>query len=153
SNYAPALAEGHAFDMDPLLEFDNYETRKLPVVNKIAPGCITTHGHRGGIRLNSIAGRAAGDAATTLDASVIIGHTHRPGTSGDSVGYAGKSRVLTGMEVGDLMDMKKAQYLKGGSANWQQGFGIVHIEGTHVQATPVLISGKKFTVDGVTYNV
>ena len=153
SKYAPALAESHAFDMDQLLEFDNYEIRKWPEFNKIAPGGITTHGHRGGIRLNSIAGRTAGNAAKKLDTSLIMGHTHRLGISSDSVGYAGKSRVLTGMEVGNLMDMKKAQYLKGGSANWQQGFGIVHVEGTHVQATPVLISGKKFTVDGVTYNV
>src|SRR5690606_14038131 len=29
SKYAPALAESHAFDMDILLEFDNYEIRKL----------------------------------------------------------------------------------------------------------------------------
>lgn len=154
SKYAPALAESGAFNMETLLSFEDYEIRKLPEFNKITPGWITTHGHRGGIRLTQIAGNTALNAARKLGVSVIMGHTHRLGKGSHSTGYDGRvTQTLTGMEVGNLMDMRQAGYLKGGAANWQQGFGIVHIDGPHVQATPISINAKKFTVDGVVYNV
>lgn len=151
--YAPALAESHAFDMDQLLEYDNYEIRKLPPFYNFAPGWIATHGHLGGIRLTQNAGSTALGAAKKLGASVIMGHTHRLGVASYRTGYGGNGPIVTGMEVGNLMDMKKAQYLKGGTANWQQGFGVVHVDGKHVQATPIHIHGKKFVVDGQTYAV
>jgi predicted phosphodiesterase len=154
AKYAPALRESHAFDMDVLLEYDNYEIRKLPSFYNFAPGWIATHGHLGGIRLTQIAGNTALNAAKKLGASVVMGHTHRLGIGSYSVGYGGTvSTTFTGMEVGNLMDMRQAGYLKGAAGNWQQGFGLIHVDGKHVQATPVRISGKKFVVDGVTYNV
>lgn len=154
ARYAPALAESHAFDMDVLLEYDNYEIRKLPNFYNFAPGWLFTHGHLGGIRLTQNAGATALGAAKKLGHSVIMGHTHRLGVASHSTGYGGSvSQTLTGMEVGNLMDMKQAGYLKGAAGNWQQGFGIVHVDGKHVQATPIRISGKKFVVDGKTYTV
>lgn len=154
AKYAPALSESHAFDMDTLLEYDNYEIRKLPHFYNFAPGWLMTHGHLGGIRLTQNAGSTALNAAKKLGHSIIMGHTHRLGVGSYSTGYGGTvSQTLTGMEVGNLMDMKAAGYLKGAAGNWQQGFGLVHVDGKHVQATPIRISGRKFVVDGVTYNV
>lgn len=154
SKYAPALSETSAFNMETLLEFENYEIRKLPDFYKFADNWLFTHGHLGGISLSRIAGNTALNAAKKLGASVIMGHTHRLGIGSHSVGYGGTiSQTLTGMEVGNLMDMRQAGYLKGAAGNWQQGFGLVHVDGKHVQATPIRISGRKFVVDGVTYNV
>jgi hypothetical protein len=45
------------------------------------------------------------------------------------------------------MDMRKASYLGIGSANWQTGFGLLHIDGRNV--TPVAVPIHK---DG-TFNV
>lgn len=153
SKYAPALGQSHAFDMDVLLEYDNYEIRKLPAFYNFAPGWVATHGHLGGIRLAQVAGNTALNAAKKLGVSVVMGHTHRLGIGSYTLGYGGNGVTVTGLEVGNLMDMKQAQYLKGGTANWQQGFGIIQVDGKHVQATPVRISGKKFIVDGQTYTV
>jgi len=47
------------------------------------------------------------------------------------------TRTLWGMEVGNLMDMRKATYLKGGYGNWQQGFGLLYVDGNKV--TPQLV--------------
>lgn len=152
--YAPALAESEAFHMPTLLEYENYEIRKLPDFYKFAPGWVFTHGHLGGISLSRIAGNTALNAARKLGVSVVMGHTHRLGKGSHSVGYEGKVlQTLTGMEVGNLMNMKAAGYLKGAAGNWQQGFALIHVDGAHVQATPINISNKKFVVEGVTYNV
>lgn len=156
AKYAPALAYAASkpFHVETLLQFDEYEIELLPEFNRIAPGWITTHGHRGGISLSRIAGNTALNAARKLGTSLIMGHTHRLGRGSESVGYDGKIvRQITGLEVGNLMDMKAAGYLKGGTANWQQGFGLIHIDGPHVQATPVSITNRRFVVDGVTYQV
>jgi hypothetical protein len=51
---------------------------------------------------------------------VCIGHTHRAGIVPHTEAYGGKvTRTVYGMEVGCLMDMGKAGYLKSGGANWQ----------------------------------
>jgi hypothetical protein len=61
----------------------------------------------------------------------------------DSVGVNGRLKTVYGIEVGHLMDIRKASYLKAHSANWQQGIGIVHVNDRKVTAYPVpLIGGK-----------
>lgn len=155
SSYAPALVGTDHFDFENLLDFDSYGAKKLPDFYDFTPNWVITHGHRGGIRLTQEAGRTALNAATTkFFRSVIMGHTHRLGKVSKSFGYGGEiHRSFTGLEVGNMMDMRLAQYLKGGTANWQQGFAVVHIDGGHVNAQPIEVSDKKFTVDGVTYKV
>lgn len=154
AKYAPALVESESFNFETLLDFDGYGITRLPEFNKIAPGWITTHGHRGGIRLTQKAGDTALNAAIKLNTSVIIGHTHRLGLKPHSTGYGGRiTNQVWGMEVGNLMDMKLAQYLKGGTANWQQGFGLVTIDGKHVKPEIIPITGGRFSVDGSTWEV
>lgn len=154
SKYAPALAESGAFDIDVLLDFDGFGVTKLPDFYDVAPGWVTTHGHRGGIRLSQIAGNTALNAAKKFGTSVVMGHTHRMGIGSYTYGVAGSSRlVVTGMEVGNLMDMKKAGYLKGGTGNWQQGFGLLTVNGQHVKPEVVPISRGSFSVDGEVWKV
>lgn len=57
------------------------------------------------------------------------------------------------MEVGNLMNMKLATYLKGGTANWQQGFGLLTIESGHVKPEIITIHNGRFSVDGETWEV
>ncbi|WP_301546711.1 metallophosphoesterase [Gordonia sp. X0973] len=152
--YAPALAESNAFDMDVLLDFDGFGVELLPEFYDIAPGWLSTHGHRGGIRLSQISGSTALNAAKKFGKSVVCGHTHRLGLSHFSSGYAGRSVVdVSGMEVGNLMDMKKAQYLKGGSANWKQGFGMLHIDGNVVKPEIIPITKGAFIAGGETWRI
>lgn len=152
AKYAPALAASRQFDFDVLLDFDGYGINVLPEFHEFTPGWLMTHGHRGQISLSRIAGNTALNAAKRFGKSVIMGHTHRAGIGHHSEGYGGKiSRQLTGVEVGNLMDMRRAQYLKGGTANWQQAFGLIKVDGRHVQADVVMVHNGRFTVEGVVY--
>jgi metallophosphoesterase superfamily enzyme len=155
TKYAPALAEyENQFHIENLLDFDGFGVKLLEEFHTIAPGWVTTHGHRGQISLSRIAGNTALNAARKFGTSVIMGHTHRMGICSHTEGYGGTAtRVLTGMEVGNLLDMRRAEYLKGGTGNWQQGFGIVTIEGKHVKAEVIPIEHGKFTVDGHVWEV
>lgn len=150
---APALAGTLTFHMETLCDFDGFGVTLLPEFYDIAPGWVSTHGHRGGIRLSPIAGNTALNAAKRFGKSVVMGHTHRLGVLSHTTGYGGNGKVLTGMEVGNLMNMKLAGYLKGATANWQQGFGVLTVDGQHVTPQPVIIKARKFTVDGQTWEV
>lgn len=154
SKYAPALQESGAFSMSTLFDFDGFGVTELPEFYDIAPGWISTHGHRGGIRLSQISGSTALNAAKKFGKSVVCGHTHRLALTHFASGYAGRSTVeVSGMEVGNLMDMKQATYLKGGSANWKQGFGILHQDGGVVRAEAIPINRRAFIVEGETWNI
>lgn len=154
SRYAPALAESGAFNVENLLDFDGFGIRLLPEFYPVAPGWVTTHGHRGGLSMSRIAGNTALNAARKFGTSVVMGHTHRAGTLSHTEGYGGvPKRILTGVEVGNLMNMKLAQYLKGGTGNWQQAFGLLTVDGRYVKPEVVPINKGRFTVDGHTWEV
>src|SRR4051794_39933970 len=111
-----------------------------------------THGHLGKIALSQIAGNTALGAAKRFGHSVIMGHTHRLGIGHYTTGYDGRvSHTVTGFEVGHLMDITQTKYLNGATANWQTGFGIVHVNDKHVQVDAIAVSARKFTVDGHIY--
>lgn len=154
SKYAPALQDTGAFSMSTLFDFDGFGVSELPEFYDIAPGWISTHGHRGGIRLSQISGSTALNAAKKFGKSVICGHTHRLGLSHFSSGYDGRATVdVTGMEVGNLMDMRQAHYLKGGAANWKQGFGILHVDDKIVRPEIIPITKRSFIVEGETWKI
>lgn len=151
---SPALYGTGAFNIETLLDFDGFGIELLPEFNPVAPDWITTHGHRGGISLSQIAGNTAVNAAKKFNTSVIMGHTHRQGISAYTTGYGGSVRKLVyGMEVGHLMNMKLASYLKGGTGNWQQGFGLLTVDGQHVKAETIPINRGRFSVDGHVWEV
>lgn len=152
--YAPALSGTDAFDLDVLLDFDTYGIRFLPEFYDVAPGWISTHGHRGGIRLTQEAGKTALNAAVRFGKSVVMGHTHRIGLQPKSLGYDGKvTQTLWGFEVGNLMDMRRAGYLKGAAGNWQQGFGILDSDAKHTKPMLIPIHSRRFIVDGETWHL
>jgi hypothetical protein len=154
AKYAPALAESGAFNIETLLSFDDYDISLLPTFNEVAPGWISTHGHMGMISLSQIAGRTALNAAKKFGKSVVCGHTHRGAVGAETTGYGGVAKqTLFGMEVGNLMNMKLAQYLKQGTGNWQQGFGLLTVDGQHVKPEFVPIIKGKFSVDGHVWEV
>lgn len=115
---------------------------------EIAPNWILAHGDEG--RTSQIGGATAINLAKRWGKSVVCGHTHRMGLIPSTESVNGKiNRILWGMEVGNLMDMRKASYLRGGSANWQNGFGVLYVDGRNV--TPALVpmrSDGSFTLEG-----
>ena len=81
--------------------------------------------------------------------SVVCGHTHRLGVQHRHHSVGGRiTQPLFGVEVGHLMDMRKADYLRAGHGNWQQGFALAYGEGrtTHVLTVPIV--DRAFVVDG-----
>jgi hypothetical protein len=58
---------------------------------------------------------------------------------------------LFGLEVGHLMDLRKASYLKAGSANWQSGIGMLIVDGRDVFPMSLPIINGKLHFDGKTY--
>src|SRR5690606_35968545 len=115
-----------AFNVERLLDFDGFGIEKTPPFYDVAPGWVATHGHLGGIGLSRIAGNTALNAAKRFGKSLIMGHTHRLGIGSHTSGYDGQiTQQVTGFEVGHLMDMRQAGYLKMATANWQMGFGLL----------------------------
>ena len=74
-----------------LLDFDGFGVEVLPEFYKVAPGWVTTHGHRGGIRLTQKAGDTALNAAIRFNTSIVMGHTHRLGLKPEIKGTAALS--------------------------------------------------------------
>jgi len=155
TKYAPALAEfEHQFHIENMLDFDGFGAKLLPDFHKVAPGWISTHGHRGQLAISRIGGNTALNAAIKFDTSVVMGHTHRLGLLSHTRGYGGDIKaLLTGLEVGHLMNQKLAAYLKGGTGNWQLGFGLLTVESQHVKPEIIPIHRGRFTVDGRVWEV
>lgn len=147
--YAPALTSITALRMPELLKLSEIDVNWMPDVFDVAPGWVAAHGHEGS--LNRVAGSTALGLARKYGVSVVCGHTHRVGMQHESHGYAGKLKTLTGLEVGHAMNVAKAGYLKAGSANWQQGFGILTVFNGRTHAQAVKVTKRSFAVDGSVY--
>ena len=150
ASYAPGLYGIPELRLENFLRLPElgitYWRKPMP----IAPGWVAVHGDHG--RISQVAGQTALKQAQSHGKSVVCGHTHRLGLSSVTEASGGiLGRILTGFEVGNLMDFKKAHYTHG-SANWQQGFGLLYVDGRNV--TPVSIPVAKdgsFIVEGKRY--
>lgn len=133
--YAPALGSLAALKTEQLLGYDELGITYHRTIADLAPGWVLAHGDEGG--MSQVAGSTALSLAKRVGKSVACGHTHRAGFQHHNEGYSGRlHRQLYGLEVGHLMDIKKAHYLKSGAANWQQAIGELYVDGREV--TPVL---------------
>lgn len=84
--------------------------------------------------------------------TAITQNTHALGLQHDHSYMNGKIvRRLYGMEVGHMMDLSKAEYLKLGTANWNAGFGILYVHKDKTYPAVVPIIGKSFVVEGQLY--
>jgi len=117
---------------------------------EFAPDWIAIHGDEGSVKPTP--GLTALDAARKHGKSVVCGHTHRAGQSAFTEASGGVlGRVLRGVEVGNLMDFKKAGYTKG-VANWQQAFAVFYVDKKTVTNTIVHIEKDgSFVFEGKRY--
>lgn len=139
----------------PELELQNF--LRLPELGitfheeafRVAPGWCVLHGDEAG--LSQEAGKTALNLAKKVGLSVACGHTHRLAVKPETMGVNGNiTRTLYGFEVGNLMDMKKARYAK--THNWQQGFGVLYVDGKRVTPYPVYINNRSFVLEGEQYS-
>jgi UDP-2,3-diacylglucosamine pyrophosphatase LpxH len=147
--YGPALAPLRALEFEALIQADAFGVEVVHGLYEVAPGWLVAHGDEGS--LSRIAGNTAAGLAQKFGASVVCGHTHRAGLVPVSTGYNGRILSRWGLEVGHAMDVKKAGYLKGGSANWQQAFGILRTNGRTSIPHLVTVVDRRFVVDGAVY--
>lgn len=152
SKYAPALSSLRSLEYTSLLRYHEIGITYHDSIWQFHPGWALAHGDEGS--LIRTAGGTALNLANRIGLSVVCGHTHRQGQQHDHVGYNGRhTSQLYGVEVGNLMNMADATYLSTGSANWQQGFGILHIDSKkNITAINIPINKKSFTVEGTTYS-
>jgi hypothetical protein len=154
--YAPALGPLRSLEVPELLRLDGLDIDWHPGLTDVAPGWVLAHGDEGS--LNRIGGGTAASLAARIGKSVVCGHTHKAAIKSAvnaPQGYNGKQApTLWGMEVGNAMDIRKAEYLKTGAANWQQAFGILYVKRGTRTVIPSLIhidpSGV-FNVEGQFY--
>jgi hypothetical protein len=112
----------------------------------VAPDWLIKHGDEGSI--SPIGGQTAALLALRHGKNVVCGHTHRGGIIPVRQGWIA---TKYGMEVGNFMDVKKADYMKA-PAGWTQSFGILHVGGDNrVFAQLVHVVDRGFVVDGKRY--
>lgn len=137
------------------LRLDEFEVEFIRdgVVELVKDEWVMGHGDEGS--LSPQAGKTAfGLAKNKFGVNVVCGHTHRAGITSESYGYNGRiTHSLTGFEVGHFMDLKQAEYLRksGGTANWQQAFGILETIHGKTFAHPVMVNDGYFSFEGVLY--
>ena len=149
--YAPALADLRELRYESLLGFDDLGITYHERPYEFAPGWLLAHGDEGSLTQTS--GGTALGLAKKWGKSVVCGHTHRAGLQHQHLSVNGKiHQHLYGMEVGHLMQYgngkSKADYLKAGSANWQQAVAVIDVDGKHVHPTLILMRDSRVTWDG-----
>jgi predicted phosphodiesterase len=147
---APSLIGLPELEYPAFMDFKSLGIRFHKKPFEFHPNWVLVHGDEGS--MNSNAGLTALGLAKKFGKSVVCGHTHRAGISAYSEGIGGSYRTLWGVEAGNVMDKKKASYLKAGAANWQMSVAILETYGKNL--TPMLIPINKdgsFTVYGKTY--
>lgn len=150
NRYAPALASLRDIEYEKLLGYGELDIKYHHRPWEFAPRWLLAHGDEGA--LIRTAGGTALNLAKRVGMSVVCGHTHRLGIQHQHAAVNGRivSR-LYGFEVGNLMALDRASYLKAGSANWQSGFGILYIDRAKVTPVAVPIINRSFVVEGETY--
>ncbi len=149
SQYAPALRSLSSLTLEEMLDLDrlNITLHRKPV--ELAPNWLLAHGDEGA--LSRIAGGTAMNLAKRFGKSVVCGHTHRLGLQAFTTSLNGKvTEQLYGFEVGNMMRLNAAHYV-GGSANWQQGFGLLTVKDRQVFPTPVYLHKGQFIVNNKHY--
>lgn len=150
SRYAPALSGLRGLHYEALLGLPELGIAYHEAPFEFAPGWLLAHGDEGSL-VQTSAGTAMG-LAKKWGKSVVCGHTHKAGIQHQHLSVNGKvTRHLFGMEVGHLMDVRKADYLKAGSANWQQAIGLIEVDGKTAHPTLLPIFNSTVVWNGKRY--
>jgi predicted phosphodiesterase len=147
---APSLIGLPELDYPNFMDFSGLGIRFHKKPFEFYRGWVLVHGDEGSMNQN--AGLTALGLAKKFGKSVVCGHTHRAGISAFTEGIGSQYRTLWGLEAGNVMDKKKASYLKAGSANWQMSVAVIETHGAHV--SPMLVPINKdgsFTLYGKLY--
>ena len=143
----PGLSGAPELSIQNFLRLPELGITYHPVGYAVAPGWIVLHGDEGSV--SQQAGMTALGLAKRTGKSVVCGHTHRAGLMTWAESFNGRTtRRLYGLEVGNLMDQRKALYLGAGAANWTSAFGILTVEGNNVYPQLIPFVGNSFVVDG-----
>jgi hypothetical protein len=150
--HAPALADLPELTYENFMRFPELGIEFHREPYRVAPGWLMVHGDEGSL-IKSPGGTAL-NIAKNFGSSIVCGHTHKMGVQHAHINYGGRTiREMWGFEVGNLMDQRKAEYLKGGHGNWQQGIGVLVVDGSRVTPVPVpfrngvaYFNGKRYSV-------
>ncbi len=151
-NRVPGFLGLPELTLESILKFEELGITYHKEPWELAPGWLLMHGDEGGLSKNP--GTTAKQLTDRTGMSVICGHTHRMGLVPTTMMVNGTPRnIRWGFEVGHLINTKSPgmAYTKG-SANWQQGFGLLHVDGKTVIPQPVPIVNKSFVVNGKVYS-
>jgi predicted phosphodiesterase len=147
---APSLIGLPELDYPNFMGFSDLGIRFHKKPYEFHRGWVLVHGDEGS--MNSNAGLTALGLAKKFGKSVVCGHTHRAGISAFTEGIGGSYRTLWGLEAGNVMDKRKASYLKAGSANWQMSVAVIETYGDRVSTMLVPINKDgSFTLYGRLY--
>lgn len=150
NRYAPALAGLTPLTWEKLIGYQTPSSLNGVELDlayhrkpwQFAKGWVLAHGDEGS--LSQVAGSTAMGMARKWGLSVVCGHTHRAGMQHQHRTLNGTMiQPLFGVEVGHLMDMKKAGYLKANSANWQQAIAVVTIDGNTTDVRLRLLHNRR----------
>ena len=143
---APGLRKAPEFHIENFMKYKELGITDHGETMDIAPGWIVMHGDQGNVQ--PTAGATALGLAKRSGVSVICGHTHRAGLTHYTQAVDGKTKISFGMEVGHMMDIKAAKYIKGGLFTWAQAFGLLTVVGDTVHPKIVFIVNNSFEVNG-----
>jgi len=147
---APSLIGLPELEYSRFMDFANLGIRFHKKPFEFHRGWVLVHGDEGS--MNSNAGLTALGLAKKFGKSVVCGHTHRAGISAYTEGLGASYRTLWGLEAGNIMDKKKASYLKAGAANWQMSVAVIETHGDRVSTMLVPINKDgSFTLYGKLY--
>lgn len=137
--YAPALSPLAELQPEKLFRLDDLGVVYHRDLWEFTPGWIMAHGDEG--NLSQQPGMTAQKLSDKVRKSVVCGHTHRQAilvTGSSFLGVEGPS--YTAVEVGHMMNLHDAKYLRSGLANWTAGFAVIDISNKRVAVQLVQMS-------------
>lgn len=149
----PAFHNVPEFKLENFLRFDELGItyHKTPWDPTGTGTWLLMHGDEGSMSPNP--GSTGQGLAQRAGRSVICGHTHRLGLVPKTQTYLGDKspRQTFGFEAGTLADFNSPGMKYAKFKNWQQGFGLLYVEGKTVHPVPVPVVNRSFVVEGKRY--
>lgn len=102
-----------------------------------------------GNQTNGNAAYAVHNEMMKAHASIVMGHVHRLGVT-HHTGEDGDT--WTGIECGHLTLPSHSDWLRGRTANWQQGFAVIHVFDTWFHPAVIPIVHGRFVWEGKVYS-